>query len=210
MPRLVDAVPVPGALPALGRATAVHLLCLFLCGIAAAAGIWVLPLVAWLSMEGVCAAIIGRMAGLPRWWFPINLLFFPLIYQSLGLEVPPSVFLVVFCAMLLVSGPAWLYRVPLFLSSDRAADKVCRLLPRTGEFRFIDLGCGTGSLLSAVARRRPNGCYTGIELAPLPFLCSCWMALRQPRNRSAGLGVLPRNVIGITHTELQPFGELLE
>ena len=47
---------------------------------------------------------------------------------------------------------------------------VANLLPRGGGFRLLDLGCGTGSFLTDVARVRPDGRYSGIEMAPLPYL----------------------------------------
>lgn len=50
------------------------------------------------------------------------------------------------------------------------------LLPRHAGFRFLDLGCGTGSLLTDFARARPDGSYHGIETAPFSFLLSCWRA----------------------------------
>ncbi len=50
------------------------------------------------------------------------------------------------------------------------------LLPRHAGFSFLDLGCGTGSLLTDFARARPDGSYHGIETAPFSFLLSCWRA----------------------------------
>jgi SAM-dependent methyltransferase len=111
---------------------------------------------------------------------PINLLFFPAAYLLLDAALPPWVFPGLLCALWLANGAAGLQRVPLFLSSERAGALVRGLLPAHGGFRFIDLGCGTGSLLTQLARERPDGCYTGIELAPLPFGVSRWRASRQP------------------------------
>lgn len=179
MPRDADALPLPGIRSPVAAAGVTHLLCVAACGVAAATGAWPLPLAAWLCIEGASAAVIGLVIGLPWWWCPINLLFFPAMYVLLGVDIPPFVFLGVFCALLLVNGAAWFQRVPFFLSSDRAAAIVRTLLPPGGGFRLIDLGCGTGSFLSSLARQRPDGRYAGIELAPLPFLWSRWRASRQ-------------------------------
>ena len=179
MPRHADALPMPGIRSPLWTAGVIHLLCVMVCGVAAAAAWWPVPQGAWPWLEGASAAVIGMAVGLPWWWLPINLLFFPAVYVLLGVEVPPAVFLSIFCVLILVNGAAWLQRVPLFLSSDRAAQMVCTLLPHQSGFRFIDLGCGTGSLLARLMRLRPDGRYTGVELAPLPYWLSRWRTSRE-------------------------------
>lgn len=179
MPRHDDALTLPGMRSPLWIAGAIHVACIMTCGLVAWAQWWPLPPAAWPWVEGVSAAAIGRAVAMPRWWMPINLLFFPLAYVLLSVAVPPLVFLAMFGALLLLNGAAWFQRVPLFLSSDRAAAIVCALLPRRRGFRFIDLGCGTGSLLTRLVRQRPDGHYAGIELAPLPFLLSRWRASRE-------------------------------
>jgi len=160
-------------------AVAIHILCVMGCGIAAGSGWLPLPKEAWPYVEGASAAVIGMAVGLPWWWIPINLLFFPAMVALLGVEVPPLVFLAMFCVLLMVNGAAWFQRVPLFLSSDRAAAIVSTLLPRESGFRLIDLGCGTGSFLENLASHRPDGRYEGVELAPLPYWVSRWRALRK-------------------------------
>ncbi|MEQ1772803.1 MAG: class I SAM-dependent methyltransferase [Burkholderiales bacterium] len=179
MPHRADALPFAGTQSPLRVSALLHVLCVAACGFAAATGLWRLPLEVWLLVEGVTAAAAGRVFGLPWWWVPINLLFFPAIYMLLGVEVPPIAFLVAFCLLLLVNGAAWCQRVPLFLSSDRAADMVRTLLPVQNGFRFIDLGCGTGTMLTSLARQRPDGHFSGVELAPLPYLLSRWRILRR-------------------------------
>jgi hypothetical protein len=62
-------------------------------------------------------------------------------------------------------------QVPLFLSGRLVWDAVAALLPpaHSGrELRVIDLGSGLGGLLGHLGRQRPDGSYTGIEIAPLP------------------------------------------
>lgn len=43
--------------------------------------------------------------------------------------------------------------------------------------RFADLGCGLGGPVLDLARRHPDGHFTGIESAPLPFALA-WLRLR--------------------------------
>jgi SAM-dependent methyltransferase len=66
--------------------------------------------------------------------------------------------------------------VPLYLSSAKVTARLSALLPQHAAFRFLDLGCGTGSLLVDLAHARPDGSYHGIETAPLLLLLSRWRA----------------------------------
>ncbi len=136
-------------------------------------------LVAWAGIEGACAAVLGFAAGLAWWWLPINLLFLPLLVMSIDSSVPPLLFLGLFCLLLVANGAAWLQQVPMFPSSTRAADIVRCLLPGNAKFRFIDLGCGAGHFLLDLARSRPDGRFTGIEVAPLLYLLSRWRSARE-------------------------------
>ena len=96
--------------------------------------------------------------------------------------------------------------VPLYLSNPRTRAALAALLPQeagngetstgtkqkeagSGEtatesknknkpgVRFADLGCGLGGPVLDLARRRPDGHFTGIESAPLPFALA-WLRLR--------------------------------
>lgn len=89
----------------------------------------------------------------------------------LALDIPPVVFLAAFLLMLAIYWSAYRTQVPLYLSSDKVWHALEGLLPKTG-FRFIDLGSGLGGVLSHLARARQDGCFQGIEYAPLPLLIS--------------------------------------
>jgi len=134
------------------------------------------PGASWCWLEGVGAAVFGTLAGLPLWWLPINLLFVPAAHALLGWQVPAPLYLGVFGVLFALNVGAWCHRVPLFLSSSKVPAALWALLPRHAGFRFLDLGCGTGSLLTDFARARPDGSYHGIETAPVSFLLSCWRA----------------------------------
>ncbi len=162
----------------------IHLACGLACGFVAAAGYWSMPLEGWLIVEGLAAAAMGRMIGLPWWWMPINLFFFLALYLLLDWEVQPTLYLILFGVLFLLNAAACLQRVPLFSSSDRAAAVVHELLPAQGGFRFIDLGCGTGTFLARLACARSDGNYTGVELTPVPY----WLSrCRTLRNRAVDI-----------------------
>lgn len=134
---------------------------------------------AWPWAQGLLAAFIGAAAGLPLWWAPINLIFFPSAAALAGAGISPLTFLCAFGVLFLTNVGAWRGQVPLFLSSTSAARRVLELLPASPGFRVIDLGCGTGSLLRDLARARPDGHYRGVELAPLSYLATLWHTRRE-------------------------------
>jgi hypothetical protein len=174
MARPADLTVPHEALPAWAVAALIHVACsiavfmLAACapGLGAGAG--------WYWLEGIGAAVLGSCAGLPVWWLPINLLFAPAAHALLGWQIPAPAYLAAFCLLFAFNVAAWRHRVPLFLSSTKVTAALSALLPQRAGLRFLDLGCGTGSLLLDLARARPDGSYHGVETAPLSFLLSWW------------------------------------
>ncbi len=126
---------------------------------------------------GVLAAVLSYYAGLARWWWFIQLFFAPALVLMLGLQLPPYLFLFLFLLLLLVYWSTFRTQVPLYLSSHKVWQELEHWLPAAKtdvRFTFMDLGCGLGGVLTHLARVRPDGFYTGVEAAPLPFLWS-WL-----------------------------------
>lgn len=141
------------------------------------AGLQPTPL-AFALLCGLLAIILSRLAGLARWWLPIQLLFAPALVLTLALNIPPGFFLAAFIILLAVYWSAFRTQVPLYLSSNKVWRALEGFLPdaKTG-FRFIDLGSGLGGVLTHLASIRPDGHYSGVESAPLPFLWS-WLRVK--------------------------------
>ena len=151
-------------------------------GTATVSFIWLTaPIPTLLLLHGTLAAAAGALLGLPRWWIPINLLFVPSALWLQELELAPSWFLVGFVVLTLLFWTTYRSRVPLYLSSQEACERLAQLLPSSGGFKVLDLGCGFGGLLARVARTKPAGQYTGIEIAPLPALVA-WLRARRESN----------------------------
>ena len=129
---------------------------------------------------GLLAASLSRLAGLARWWLPIQLLFAPALVLALALNIPPGFFLAAFLILLAVYWSTFRTQVPLYLSSNKVWRALEDFLPQqktdTG-FRFVDLGSGLGGVLTHLADARPDGQYVGVESAPLPFLWS-WLRVK--------------------------------
>jgi len=131
-------------------------------------GLW--PLVATQALIAASSAWMLRSA---RWWLPMHLGFLPAVVLAHGLTrqlgLHPAWYLAAFVLLLLIYWTSFRTQVPLYLSNRATAQTVGHLLP-TGPARMLDIGAGTGSLLRPLAQARPDCQFTGIELAPAPWL----------------------------------------
>lgn len=125
---------------------------------------------------GLIAMALSRFAGMARWWLVIQLLFAPALVLMLALNLPSGFFLAAFLMLLVVYWSTYRSQVPLYLSSNKVWRALEQLLPDKS-FRFIDLGSGLGGVLTYLASVRPDGHYSGVESAPLPWLWS-WLRIR--------------------------------
>ena len=126
-------------------------------------------------LQGILAAIIGKLFKLNRWWIGINLLFVPSILFFNTFQIPRWVFLVGFIVLLLVNWNSLRDRVPLYLTGNNARKKLEEILrDQKAGFSFIDLGSGLAGTLYDLSQKFPNSQFYGVETAPLVFLVS-WM-----------------------------------
>ena len=162
------------------------------------------PLIALLALQGIAAAVLGTRFGLAQWWIPIQLVLPSALAVAWLWQGPEWIFLAAFVLLVLVFWNSARGGVPLYLSNPRTRAALAELLPKqeagsgetatgtkqeagSGEtatgteqeagFRFADLGCGLGGPVLDLARRRPDGLFTGIESAPIPFALA-WLRLR--------------------------------
>jgi len=126
----------------------------------------------WGILQGLLAGFISYYIRMPVWWIPIHLLFIPLSIATLALNISSLWFFLFFICLLLIYGKTYKTQVPLYLSSKSVNNALETLLPKQGQFFFIDLGSGCGGLLKNLARVYENGTFHGIESAPLPLLIS--------------------------------------
>lgn len=132
-----------------------------------------IPLLGFVLIVSLSAAFLAWHWRLPIWWRYINLFFLPLAAAALYVQIhfesiDPNWFLAAFLVLALTSIGAVKTRVPLYLSSPRAADELALRLPAHG--RLIDLGCGLGGPLARIHKQRPDARLAGIEAAPLNWL----------------------------------------
>ena len=123
-------------------------------------------------VQGGFACLLARWRGLAAWWLAIELLFPLALYGTLGLHIAPLWFLAAFLLFLVLYWSTFRTQVPYYPSGQRVWDEVDKLLPQGRPVAAIDIGSGLGGLVLELARRRPGSQFTGIELAPLPWLAS--------------------------------------
>lgn len=132
-------------------------------------------------LQGAIAASLSRLFGLAPWWLAIQAVFPLALVAMLALQLPPGIFLAAFVALLALYWSTFRTQVPFYPSNRAAWAAVGALLPTGGPVRFADVGSGLGGLVMHLARTRRDGTFTGIEIAPLPWLVS---ALRGRASRS--------------------------
>lgn len=134
-------------------------------------------------IQGGSAAALSHWRGLAPWWVAIQFFFPVLLVIALSLQLPPSFFLFAFLFFLLLYWSTFRTQVPFYPSGSSVPDAVAALLPSGRDICFIDIGSGLGGLVLKLAGRFPDGRFTGIEIAPLPWLVS-WMRARMSRSRA--------------------------
>lgn len=126
-------------------------------------------------LQGAVAALFSHLARLPRWWLPIQAVFWPLLYTSLDHPQLAALAPFALLGLLLVFGNVVRERVPLFLSSTRVESHLAGLVAPLPRPRILDLGCGTGGLVRRLQRNVPAAQVEGIESAFGPWSIA-WLA----------------------------------
>jgi len=134
-------------------------------------------------VQGIVAAALARMLHLAPWWVAIGLCFPVALLASSALPLPPFAYLAGFLILLVLYWSTFRTQVPFYPSNRATWRAVAQLLPAGRPLRIADVGSGFGGLVMYLAGERPESEVIGIELAPLPWLCS---RLRGPAAGSAG------------------------
>ena len=145
---------------------------------------WPLGLVTVAVIQGSVAGGLAWYFAVPLWWRLIHALFPIAVATALIFPLPSWIWPLALVLLWLTNRNAVMDRVPLYLSGEGVVQVLGSVLP-TNPFRFIDLGCGPGGLLAALAASYPQGYWDGVESAPLSFALA-WLRLhRRPHCRVA-------------------------
>lgn len=129
-------------------------------------------LYAFLVLQGLVAGFCAKFLRLPLPWQIANFLIGPAAIADLYLEMSREVTGVLILVLVLIYLPTFWTRVPYFPTSQNSYQTVLELIPQPGPISFIDLGCGFGTMLDWLARKRPESVFYGVEIGPLPFIVS--------------------------------------
>lgn len=192
-------------LPILRSLLAQALMLLLLLGLARLGVIF--PLWMLLLLQAVGSALLGLALGLSLWWLPINLAFVPGLYWAQQAQLASSWPLLGVLLLLALFSNSLRERVPLYLSDGSARRQVQTYLrSRDESFRFVDLGCGIGSMLCPMARAFPKAQFVGVETAPLSFLLAWLRSLPLPncQVRYRSLWLQPLSGFDVVYCFLSP------
>jgi hypothetical protein len=121
-----------------------------------------------LILQGVVAAIIGRLMGLSWFWIPIQILLpLAVVYNA---TVPAWAYLAAFVVCGLVYWNSASEQVPFYMTNRKTWQAISDLNGQAQS--FVDLGSGMGGVVAFVARAHPHLKAHGFETAPLVYLAS--------------------------------------
>ncbi len=136
------------------------------------------PLWPFVVAQSLLTAAIAWLLHWPRWWVVIQLLFPPLLVGVLALHPPGWLLLAGVAVLGLVFWNAGHEQVPLYLSNRATQQALAQLSRSLAPVRFVDLGCGLGDVVAAMARQPYVVESMGVETAPLNYLIARWRARR--------------------------------
>lgn len=131
-----------------------------------------LNLIQVLVSQAVLTLLLTRRFGLAWWWCVIQPLFPFAVVSMLALPVPPWLYLALFLILLVIYWSAYQTQVPYFPSTENAWQALEQVLPQDRPFTMVDIGSGLGGLVLYLSKKYPQSRFTGVEIAPLPWLVS--------------------------------------
>lgn len=155
---------------AVGVCLAVYLITLKISG-------YVIPLPVTVMGCALIAALFSIFTKMATWWRYINLTFPISLWASQSLHLPTTFYLVGFLFLLVIYWNTFQSQVPFYPSSASLWKLVIKIIPKNRTIKMIDIGSGLGDLILNVAKHRPESAFSGIEIAPLPWLISALRAL---------------------------------
>ncbi|MDP2877740.1 MAG: class I SAM-dependent methyltransferase [Holophaga sp.] len=151
-----------------------------------------LPFWLWVALQALLAASLAAWWGLGPWWRVFQILVPVALGWQLGHAVSAWVYPSLLAVVFLVFGGGILTRVPLYNSGSAAWDELLTLIPEGERWRVVDLGAGLGGPLAALAHRRPEARFIGVEASPLVWLIAWLRCLPWKKNCRIQAGSLWR------------------
>jgi len=142
-----------------------------------------LGLVQVLVSQAVLTLMMTRWRNLAWWWCVIQPLFPFAVALMLMVPVPSWLYLALFLFFLAFYWSTYRTQVPYFPSNLKVWRALEKILPQDKPVSLVDIGSGMGGLIMHMGRKYPESKFTGVEIAPLPWLWShFWNATRNNGN----------------------------
>ena len=137
----------------------------------------------WLALISMplCAFGLAHWLKISLPWQIFNLLLIPAVAMWNYFEFSPMVPGVAVILIALLFLPTFWTRVPYFPTHRKMYEAILALLPKVSGLRFVDIGCGGGTLLAFLARRRPDAHFLGVEISPMAYFLSRLRTARLPQ-----------------------------
>ena len=139
-----------------------------------------MPLWSWVIAQSICALGLSVLIKLRGSWHLVHALFVPLLFAINYLALPAWVYLLAFVGLWLVSVNVVGSHVPLVRSPKPVIEALSHELKDQAQGRFIDVGCGVGSVLKPLAQRHLGLEFIGVENAPLSYWIAKWRTRNLP------------------------------
>lgn len=133
------------------------------------AGEWFYMIVLLSHISG--ALFASLLLKLSRPWIYLNTLL-PLgilLNTVAGLPMSSTVLCLIFLFLAFLFLPTIVSGVPYYPSSKLVYEEILKLIPADRPMRFIDLGCGFGTLLLYISKHRPLCRCEGLEISPMAW-----------------------------------------
>lgn len=122
--------------------------------------------------QAVLAAIISSLLNMDWWWRAIQFFFPILVILFSSSQIPSNYYLLAFIILILVYWSSFRTQVPYYPSKPSLLPAILDLLPVEKAITFIDIGSGMGGLLIELSNVNGKSQFSGIEIAPFPWLVS--------------------------------------
>jgi hypothetical protein len=126
----------------------------------------------YIFSQAALVAFFSFLLKMDWWWCVIQFLFPILVFVFASSKFPPFYYLTAFVVFGLVYWSSFLTRVPYYPSKRSLLPAILDLLRPEESIKFIDVGSGLGGLLIELSALDRKNQFTGIEIAPLPWMIS--------------------------------------
>ena len=139
-----------------------------------------LTLIQAVFLQSLLALLLTRWRKLAWWWCVIQPAFPLSLFFLLSAPVSSWWYLLIFFFLLSLYWSTFQTQVPYFPSTRSVWIAIDDVLPANKSLSFIDIGSGLGGLVFYLAKKHPESRFSGVEIAPLPWLFSVVKAWCNP------------------------------